>query len=176
MDTIEATSTLANLKRYISGGGVVDRKASEAINMAIRALEVTAGPDTVSRKQAIDALKEAFNPSITNFVKAKIAIENLPSAQPNVPDTNVGDTISRQAAIDAAKRVLGDRELTRTVQTALHILPSARPEIIRCKECGNRRYDGDGIPYCSIIDFGYGWNDDDYCSYAKKERLNGKEQ
>ena len=57
MDTIEAINTLANLKRYISGGGVVDRKASEAINMAIRALEVTADPDTVSRKQANDALE-----------------------------------------------------------------------------------------------------------------------
>ena len=37
--------------------------------------------DTVSRRAAIESLKEAFNPSITNFVKAKIAIENLPSAQ-----------------------------------------------------------------------------------------------
>lgn len=61
MDTIEAANTLANLKRYISGGGVVDRKASEAINMAIRALEVIADPDTVSRKQAIDAAIEAVD-------------------------------------------------------------------------------------------------------------------
>ena len=38
--------------------------------------------DLISRQAAIDALKEAFNPSITNFVKAKIAIDNLPSAQP----------------------------------------------------------------------------------------------
>lgn len=37
--------------------------------------------DTISRAAAIEALKEAFNPSITNFVKAKLAIENLPSAQ-----------------------------------------------------------------------------------------------
>ena len=56
MYTIEATNTLANLKRYISGGGVVDRKASEAIDMAIRALEVTANPDTVSRQAALDAI------------------------------------------------------------------------------------------------------------------------
>ena len=58
MDTIEAINTLANLKRYISGGGVVDRKASEAINMAIRALEVTADSNTVSRQQAIDAIED----------------------------------------------------------------------------------------------------------------------
>lgn len=42
--------------------------------------------DVISRKAAIDALKEAFNPSITNFVKAKIAIDKLPSAQPQLPD------------------------------------------------------------------------------------------
>ena len=40
--------------------------------------------DLISRQAAIDALKEAFNPSITNFVKAKIAIDNLPSAQPEI--------------------------------------------------------------------------------------------
>lgn len=41
--------------------------------------------DTISRQAAIDALKEAFNPSITNFVKAKMVIDNLPSEQPERP-------------------------------------------------------------------------------------------
>ena len=40
--------------------------------------------ELIRRKAAIEALKEAFNPSITNFVKAKLAIENLPSAQPEM--------------------------------------------------------------------------------------------
>lgn len=35
----EAQISLATLKRYMSGGGVVDRKADEAIDMAIKALE-----------------------------------------------------------------------------------------------------------------------------------------
>ena len=34
----EAQISLAKLKRYISGGGVVDRKANEAIDMAISVL------------------------------------------------------------------------------------------------------------------------------------------
>ena len=38
------------------------------------------------------------------------------------------DTISRQAAIDVVKMLMGDYELSRTVQTGLHILPSAQPE------------------------------------------------
>ena len=55
----------------------------EAVDAAIEALKAQdADSDTISRKAAIEALKEAFNPSITNFVKAKIAIDNLPSAQP----------------------------------------------------------------------------------------------
>lgn len=40
--------------------------------------------DTISRAAAIEALKEAFNPSITKFVQAKLAIENLPPAQQDI--------------------------------------------------------------------------------------------
>lgn len=35
----EAQIALANLKRYMSGGGVADRGTDKAINMAIKALE-----------------------------------------------------------------------------------------------------------------------------------------
>lgn len=44
------------------------------------------------------------------------------------------DLISRKAAIDTAKRVLGDYEITRTLQTALHILPSVQP-VLTCDGC-----------------------------------------
>ena len=37
--------------------------------------------DTVSRQGAIEAVKEALDPNIVSFVKAKIAIENLPPSQ-----------------------------------------------------------------------------------------------
>ena len=43
MTTKEAQIALANLKRYISGGGAVDRGTNKAIDMAIKALEK---PDT----------------------------------------------------------------------------------------------------------------------------------
>ena len=39
MTTKEAQTALANLKLYISGGGVVDRGTNKAIDMAIKALE-----------------------------------------------------------------------------------------------------------------------------------------
>ena len=35
----EAINTLGNFKRYISGGGVTDLKANEALDMAIEALQ-----------------------------------------------------------------------------------------------------------------------------------------
>ena len=40
--------------------------------------------DMISREKAIEAVKDALNPNIVSFVKAKIAIENLPSAQPEM--------------------------------------------------------------------------------------------
>lgn len=41
----EAINTLGNFKRYISGGGVTDRKANKAIDMAIEALKAEAVQD-----------------------------------------------------------------------------------------------------------------------------------
>ena len=38
------------------------------------------------------------------------------------------DPIERQDAIDVVKRLMGDYELSRTVQTGLYILPSAQTE------------------------------------------------
>ena len=43
----------------------------------------------------------------------------------------------------------------------------AQAEIVRCKECKHHRYDR-GIPYCDRIDYGYGWEDDEYCSRAER--------
>ena len=59
--------------------------------------------DLISRQDAIDATW--FEPSYTDplnvLTEVRDRLKALPSAQPDVPDTNVGDTISRQAAIDA---------------------------------------------------------------------------
>ena len=40
MTNKEAINTLGNLRRYVSGGGVVDRSVDGAIKMAIEALEL----------------------------------------------------------------------------------------------------------------------------------------
>lgn len=52
----------------------------------------------------------------------------------------MSDLIERQAAIDVVKRLMGDYELSRTVQTGLQILLPAQPEIIRCKDCKHSKH------------------------------------
>lgn len=61
--------------------------------------------DLIDRQAAIKAiedLQDCYNGFSDTYDKACIigALEEVPSAQPDVPDTNVGDMISRQAAID----------------------------------------------------------------------------
>ena len=83
------------------------------------------------------------------------------------------DLISRQAAIEAygdwyveegtAEGFIG------TVKQLLEGLPSAQPEIIRCKDCKH----WDGVDTCDVIDAPV-W-DDDFCSMAERrtdERFN----
>lgn len=40
--------------------------------------------------------------------------------------------------------------------------------VVRCKDCKYHRNGNKGIPYCSKIDYGYGWNDNDYCSMGER--------
>lgn len=82
------------------------------IDKAIAALEQEPCEDAISRKSTIEMLNERFGTLIpTDDIIA--AIECMPSVTPkqpeqvgtrmslaDVPDTNVGDMISRQAAID----------------------------------------------------------------------------
>ena len=80
----------------------------------------------------------------------------------------MGDQIYRQAAIDVVKRLMGDCELSRTVQTGLHILPSAQPEQrplteddyaycaecdpeVKCLFCGHRIAERPFEVYCNIM-------------------------
>lgn len=48
---------------------------------------------------------------------------------------------------------------------------NAMPEqLIRCKNCKYHRKDKDSIPYCCRLGYGYGWQDDDFCSCAKENK------
>lgn len=71
--------------------------------------------DTISRQAALDAIRNLYaihgsEGSWIDLKDARKALNDLPSAQPDVPDTNVGDTISRQGAIDALWKALYEYE------------------------------------------------------------------
>lgn len=78
------------------------------------------------------------------------------------------DLISRTEAIDALHQYFKDgfeedRWWNSThVLAALKGLPSAQPEIIRCKDCKH----WDGVEACDVIDVPV-W-DDDFCSMAER--------
>ena len=70
------------------------------------------------------------------------------------------DCVSRQAAIDAFE----DTTFTKNeILRRLSELPSAQPEIIRCKDCYH--YPGEHTD-CPLI--GWGRNENDFCSYAER--------
>lgn len=110
--------------------------------------------DLISRQDAIAKLKEhrkIFCKNRLDFTilpdkdKARVdeidaciaTLINLPSAQPDVPDINVGDMISRQAAVtEIAKFMLEyggenekrERDALHRAANGIKALPSAQPE------------------------------------------------
>jgi hypothetical protein len=82
--------------------------------------------DLIRRADAIALASGGCHPANLAEELAK-----LPSAQPDVPDTNVGDMISRQAAIDAV--IKRDANCGIDSAEALRALPSAQ-RWIPCSE------------------------------------------
>jgi len=77
------------------------------------------------------------------------------------------DTVSRQAAINAVKRLMGDSELSRTVQTGLHILPSAQPDN-QTNLCDSCDYSYPDCPSKNDdVIFGNGIGNDNICACNK---------
>ena len=93
----------------------------------------------------------------------------------------MSDSIDRQAAIDEidewikAFRENGHKESAADaclIQVGIIQLPSAQPEIIRCKDCKHYYYADNRIQQeqrytCDL--YGDRWNPDDYCSYAERK-------
>lgn len=80
----------------------------------------------------------------------------------------MSELIDRQAAIDALDRI-GSLDTEADKKYAISVfeeLPSAQPEIIRCKDCKH----WDGVDTCDVIDAPV-W-DDDFCSMAER-RIDG---
>ena len=93
----------------------------------------------------------------------------------------MSDFISKQEVIDAlydwSEHSMTDAEAwhIRQVIGDIKSLPSAQPEIIRCKDCrfATLTYDGD-CKYCQYLEGEFGLTDavyfdgNDYCSHAER--------
>ena len=146
-----------------------------------------------------DAIKEAYPVSIDGEVFDVVQVETLmglPSAQPetiiesdeSIKLQNSNDTISRQAAVDAIAKMMpksytpdgshpADEEIFRAQEIfadcikTIEILPSAQPEVIRCKDCKymTEHYDTDGnVPYWTCSEWDSGTDYDGFCHYAER--------
>ena len=85
----------------------------------------------------------------------------------------MSDLISRQAAIDAmeeSKRIYVDRRvIIGKMQDIVSNLPSAQPEIIRCKDCRYYQDNNGGYPHMNCKwDASETPDADDYCSAAER--------
>ena len=89
----------------------------------------------------------------------------------------MNDLISRQAAIDEidewikAFRENGHKESAADaclIQDGIIQLPSAQPEIVRCKDCIYQTKSWSGIKYCKAHGDHIG-KDYDYCSNARRK-------
>jgi len=140
------TAIIAELKRTAQKGELMD--------------------DLINRQAAIDALNEVVKDhSITDF-DAIASILGLPSADPlQGTQMSLADCISRQAAIDIAD----DLRDCITVEgywawtERLKKLPSAQPEIIRCKDC--EEYQAN-FRWCKL--HGGEFTMTDFCSFAER--------
>lgn len=147
--------------------------------------------DSISRQAAIneanawllDCLKVNKQDRSCGLIRR---LEDLPSAQP-ATDTNVGtrDMIDRQQAIDTVLECYDNGEFFDGYEYALKNLPSAQPEIIRCKDCkywipydwmfsevwqsrniADYPEDEIGCKYCDM-----NMKADDYCSRAERREV-----
>lgn len=86
------------------------------------------------------------------------------------------DLISRRAALDAigdeplvwmdGEYELGLQNQWQSDVDALKDLPSAQPEIIRCKDC--KHYTEPNIEYCELYGAMILWGKDDFCSRGER--------
>ena len=117
--------------------------------------------DAISR-QAVLKLLYSLPPEET-MTKAMLiqSVKQMAAAQPAGPDNLVNDCISRQAAIDA----LGKEGLI-TAMVIVDRLPSAQPEIVRCKDCKHNRLPTSANASCEIF-YGMTYRDG-FCHMAER--------
>ena len=135
--------------------------------------------DTIDRQAAIDVVKHAW----AKGLEPTQYLEELPSTQPEPCE----DAVSRRRLLSDLKELTAAwgkypvmAEQIKGVETAIgyvETIPSAQPEIIRCRDCKHYYFADNRIPqeqrYVCDLD-GDRWKPDDYCSFA--ERMKGEQE
>lgn len=86
----------------------------------------------------------------------------------------MSDLISRQDAIDAVERAKTARTEDGEIfcakinaQMNIQLLPSAEPEVVRCKDCKHWNITSDGFGECEITDRQF--FSIEYCSFGERK-------
>lgn len=120
--------------------------------------------ELISKQQAIDAINSHFGFNIEEEYGSAVqeVINGLPSAQLGT------DCISRRVAINIVTFECGEwTGLAKEICKQIKQLPSAQPEIIRCKDCKQfRRWIDTDICFCDITEAEM--SDSDFCSKAER--------
>ena len=84
----------------------------------------------------------------------------------------MSDLIDRQEAIDAVKEAYENDEMFDGYEYRLQELPSAQPEIVRCKDCKYAEYIDDvKTLWCTECGQGRTVAPNDFCSYAERREV-----
>ena len=101
-------------------------------------------------------------------------LEEVPETHDKRTETHACDLIDRQAAIDALLELRTEHRVSwqDAVIDMLEALPSAQPEIIRCKDCKYSDTDNTlGVMFCWRVSY-HEASEDGFCSWAER-RENG---
>ena len=161
-DEAKKCSTCAAEHRQLAEWLKILKSAKFEYNEAWRTITHPTPDVTYADKQRAQVILDKFRNSLG-------AISTLQTQ--DVPDTNVGDMVSRQKAIDAINNIMPTKEgfyEPSEVLCKLMQLPSAQPEIIRCKDC--KWWSNDDYRECSSpnYDDGYVTPAGFYCGYAER--------
>ena len=81
----------------------------------------------------------------------------------------MNDLISRQAAIEAFYTATGDGDKADWCVGVIKELPSAQPDIVRCKDCKYYISDWGECTYTSFNHRSDAWDPHDYCSCGERK-------
>lgn len=114
--------------------------------------------------------EETYREKLTDL---QLEVEEL---RAKLKASQTGDLISRAAALDALMGAFCDTIIESICKDTIEALPSAQPEIIRCKDCKHQEiheYNYGGRTYhsygCELSErYSHVCLDDDFCSRAER--------